>query len=906
MMLSKTREVESSQDYPALETTTEFAVAVVSEENHAPQFVAGSRMLGQIAEQSPLNSAVKWTPGYSNKVFDKDSGINSTFKLELEDDALQAFEVVPHHVIRETEFALVVRDPSKLCYDSHEDPHFTMKVIATETESTVPLSAQIEVVVEIIDVNDHFPQFEQDTYAAHVREDALPGTHVITATDVDSGLYGKVRYTALLGPMASSFSLNSQTGSIMLVSSSGLDREKVAEYLLAVEARDEDGNGHKALTQLRIVVDDANDNLPIFLQPRYDAVLNAEKSNFTQPLIVKAVDADSPGPNSNVTYEIIAGNLEDKFVIEQQQGLITLKEYLARNLAVVIPRSSFEVHSQRSRYEKGLSDLFGAQVSILNVGVYNDSARHASVVEAQATYDQRRIDLNEALWFFKILAEQLFTPQPAKPGDEVKPGGVQERPGSNNEREAAQEKDNIEGHRKDPTTGDRTGGQNGGVDVATERTREREKEVSSSTDGRNLVHKPPEVMHTGIDERVLWILVVCFLLVILVLLICLLCCCWRNFFRTNSTESNSMSNAKHHTNFGLPPQPPQHLVHDQSYMSGNTLPRSTLNRSDQRSINRGSEYRGAQLFEETDDDRAAEDSYNRHRYITKEFRRQRGQRKGQARGADGADVRRVGSYVLIKKILPDGRFRDREDSLSDLASSLTHSNQGSFLPRRRQRRVRPSDDRRNSIEDDTAYEERKTGPKKTEILYIKTPPAPTKGDEANSLDSFDAALAGVNADLRSVDDSPVTSTPIKPVLPNPGVHKNETVNISTANLTSNSNNNDKMKRTGNPDDDAITTRDSSVIAHSEITDLVTTDKMTSISAASESTRGFRFSRSAVELPFITGRRTELSEDDSDSGIGGGPVMTLRNPYFKKKSIFTITYDDVRRTEPLRTAYRDSP
>lgn len=73
-------------------------------------------------------------------------------------------------------------------------------------------------------------------------------------------------------------------------------------------------------------------------------------------------------------------------------------------------------------------------------------------------------------------------------------------------------------------------------------------------------------------------------------------------------------------------------------------------------------------------------------------------------------------------------------------------------------------------------------------------------------------------------------------------------------------------------------------------------------AASESTRGFRFSRN-----FDLGRhRTEISEDDSDSGIGGGPVMTLRNPYFKKKSVFTIAFDDVRRTEPLRTGRRCSP
>lgn len=115
---------------------------------------------------------------------------------------------------------------------------------------------------------------------------------------------------------------------------------------------------------------------------------------------------------------------------------------------------------------------------------------------------------------------------------------------------------------------------------------------------------------------------------------------------------------------------------------------------------------------------------------------------------------------------------------------------------------------------------------------------------------------------------------------------------------------------GNNLNDSSTTRDSSAAAHSELTDLVAPGKVSPTSAASESTRGFRFSRRLKGSSSVgaSSRRGDLSEDDSDSGIGGGgPVMTLRNPYFKKKSIFTIAYDDVRRTEALRTApCRDSP
>lgn len=64
-------------------------------------------------------------------------GINSTFKLELEDDPHGIFEVVPHHVIREAEFVLVVRDTSKLRFEPQKDPRLTMKVSTAPADNRI-------------------------------------------------------------------------------------------------------------------------------------------------------------------------------------------------------------------------------------------------------------------------------------------------------------------------------------------------------------------------------------------------------------------------------------------------------------------------------------------------------------------------------------------------------------------------------------------------------------------------------------------------------------------------------------------------------------------------------------------------------------------------------------------------
>jgi len=97
-----------------------------------------------------------------------------------------------------------------------------------------------------------------------------------------------------------------------------------------IEVADDNGKGNKNVTQLYVTILDANDNQPQFLQNRYDAVLSPDKSGFAQPLVVKAADADEPySANSNVTYEIIGGNYQDKFEIDPVTGEISMKNALA-------------------------------------------------------------------------------------------------------------------------------------------------------------------------------------------------------------------------------------------------------------------------------------------------------------------------------------------------------------------------------------------------------------------------------------------------------------------------------------------------------------------------------------------------------------------------------------------------
>jgi len=90
------------------------------------------------------------------------------------------------------------------------------------------LSAVTSVTVLLNDMNDNAPQFQQEQYSATVPENATAGTQVVQvhAEDVDTGVYGEVRYTRILGQMNDSLYLDPHTGQITISTNSHrFDRE---------------------------------------------------------------------------------------------------------------------------------------------------------------------------------------------------------------------------------------------------------------------------------------------------------------------------------------------------------------------------------------------------------------------------------------------------------------------------------------------------------------------------------------------------------------------------------------------------------------------------------------------------------------------------------------------------------
>lgn len=81
----------------------------------------------------------------------------------------------------------------------------------------------------------------------------------------------------------------------MKESGPSFDRELVSRHYLTVEARDDLGKGNRNTAQLIVNILDVNDNPPVFLQNKYEAVLRENEEQFESPLIVEAFDIDLNG-----------------------------------------------------------------------------------------------------------------------------------------------------------------------------------------------------------------------------------------------------------------------------------------------------------------------------------------------------------------------------------------------------------------------------------------------------------------------------------------------------------------------------------------------------------------------------------------------------------------------------------
>ena len=147
--------------------------------------------------------------------------------------------------------------------DREQNDAYVLRLVALDG-GTPPKSGSVTLNVDVIDVNDNCPVFENTTYRVSILENIDPSTVILNvkASDPDSGPSGEVVY---------SFSRKTQQryGSLFDISKSGdisvtgrIDYEMKTNYVLIVSARNVDLSTSPVRAKVFIDVIDQNDNPP--------------------------------------------------------------------------------------------------------------------------------------------------------------------------------------------------------------------------------------------------------------------------------------------------------------------------------------------------------------------------------------------------------------------------------------------------------------------------------------------------------------------------------------------------------------------------------------------------------------------------------------------------------------------
>uniref|UniRef100_A0A8C7P4Y4 FAT atypical cadherin 1a n=1 Tax=Oncorhynchus mykiss TaxID=8022 RepID=A0A8C7P4Y4_ONCMY len=193
---------------------------------------------------------------------------------------------------------------------------FVINVVAKDAGEPA-LSAEVEVPITI--VNKAMPVFEKAFYSIEIPENIQLHTPVVHVQATDSE-GPKIVYTISEGDAFSQFSINFNTGVVHVIQP--LDFEAHPAYKLSVRATDSLTGAH-ADVFVDIILEDVNDNPPVFQLKSYNA--NVSEASFigTAVLQVAATDSDT-GNNKMLFYQLVEDKEKssDYFSIDRDLGII--------------------------------------------------------------------------------------------------------------------------------------------------------------------------------------------------------------------------------------------------------------------------------------------------------------------------------------------------------------------------------------------------------------------------------------------------------------------------------------------------------------------------------------------------------------------------------------------------------
>ncbi|XP_025028250.1 protocadherin alpha-5-like, partial [Python bivittatus] len=314
-----------------------------------------------------------------------------------------------------------------LTYRLPPNNHFVLDSGNDEDESeSVVLVLKIpldRLVINVLDVNDNPPVFNQSIYRIKLPENTASGTLVIdlNATDLDEGINGEISYffsNRLALYVRKIFSINSNTGEISVIGN--LDYEDINFYELQIVAEDKGTlSGHYKGTlsghcKVLIEVLDMNDNIPEVSVNSLSVPLPEDSTPGTVVAIISASDKDS-GTNGQVSsflrpiglpfklestfknyYSLIVGAPLDREQVAEYRIVVTVQDQgippLSSSISLLLPIS--DINDNAPAFTQPSYTVFVKENNPPGAHIFTISASDPDVAEnAMITYW-----IDEKLW----------------------------------------------------------------------------------------------------------------------------------------------------------------------------------------------------------------------------------------------------------------------------------------------------------------------------------------------------------------------------------------------------------------------------------------------------------------------------------------------------------------------------
>uniref|UniRef100_A0A674I3G3 Cadherin domain-containing protein n=1 Tax=Terrapene triunguis TaxID=2587831 RepID=A0A674I3G3_9SAUR len=205
-----------------------------------------------------------------------------------------------------------------------QEAELMRKIMVSVTDRGRPplrATGSATVFVNLLDLNDNDPTFQNLPFIAEVPEGLPAGSSVfqVVAIDLDEGLNGQVTYRMQVGMPRMDFLINSSSG--LINSTAVLDRERISEYYLRVVASDAGVPSKSSTSTLTVRVLDVNDENPTFFPAVHNISLPENIHRDFKVVRLNCTDADV-GLNAELSYFITGGNQDGKFSVGFRDGVV--------------------------------------------------------------------------------------------------------------------------------------------------------------------------------------------------------------------------------------------------------------------------------------------------------------------------------------------------------------------------------------------------------------------------------------------------------------------------------------------------------------------------------------------------------------------------------------------------------